>query len=180
MSLKVLSLMMILGAFAGPAAFATPPAADDVMAQAEARARIEQKTIFLHFGASWCGWCKKLEAYLDRADIKPVFDKYFISVRLDTQEDSKNKGLENPGANVWMTKVGGPDGLPFTAFLDAKGALIVNSKRVSSDGGEGHNISYPSAAAELEWFGHMLRKAAPKMSAADLKILETGLKGPKK
>src|SRR5206468_9360758 len=92
------------------------------------RRRPKNKAIFLHFGASWCGWCKKLDAFLDRADIKPVFEKYFIPVKLVVQENQKNKALENPGAETLLKKLGGPGGLPYSAFLDAKGTLIVNSK----------------------------------------------------
>jgi len=32
----------------------------------------------------------------------------------------------------------------------------------------------------VEWFVEMMRKAAPKMSAADLKTVEAALKSPKK
>ena len=29
-------------------------------------AAAENKAIFVHFGASWCGWCRKLDAFLER------------------------------------------------------------------------------------------------------------------
>ena len=118
-------------------AYAEAPTADQVLASAKAKAAAEHKAIFLHFGASWCGWCKRLDAFLDRPDIKPVFDKYFIPVKLVVQENDKNKALENPGADALLKDFGGPAGLPYSAFLDAKGALIVNSKL------NGQNIGYP-------------------------------------
>src|SRR5882672_11330894 len=40
-------------------AYAEAPSADKVLAQAKAKALAEDKTIFLHFGASWRGWCRK-------------------------------------------------------------------------------------------------------------------------
>src|SRR6266446_133106 len=129
------------------AVFGKPPTAEQVMAEARARATAEQKAIFVHFGASWCGWCKRLDAFLDRPDIKPVFEKYFIPVKLVVQENEKNKNLENLGAEAMLKKLGGPDGLPFSAFLDAKGVLIVNSKPSTAEG-SGHNIGYPAQPSE--------------------------------
>ncbi|MGO8925820.1 MAG: thioredoxin family protein [Limisphaerales bacterium] len=145
-----------------------------MLAPVKAKAAAEQKVIFLHFGASWCGWCKRLDAFLDRPEIKPVVEKYFIPVKLVVQENDKNKALENPGADALLKQLGGPSGLPYSAFLDAKGALIVNSKR------QGQNIGYPGQPEEIDWFIQMMKKAAPNMSQDDLKTIETALRSFKK
>jgi hypothetical protein len=171
----LLPLLVLLSLNATVAAAEAPTAtADQVLAPVEAKAAAEHKSIYLHFGASWCGWCKRLDAFLDRADIKPVFEKYFVPVKLVVQEDAKNKARENPGADELLKKLGGPSGLPFSAFLDAKGALIVNSKR------EGQNIGYPAEPQEIDWFVQMMKKAAPSMSAADIKTIETALRSFKR
>ena len=73
-----------------------------------------------------------------------------------------------------LKQFGGPSGLPYSAFLDAKGALIVNSKL------QGQNIGYPGEPEEIDWFIQMMKKAAPKMSAADVKTIETALRSFKK
>src|SRR5215467_582890 len=99
---------------------AKTPSADEVLAPAKAKASAEKKAIFLHFGASWCGWCRKLDSFLGRPEIKPVFEKYFVPVKLVVQENEKNKALENPGAAALLNQFGGPEGLPYSAFLDAK------------------------------------------------------------
>jgi thiol-disulfide isomerase/thioredoxin len=153
---------------------ASPPTAEKVLADAQGQASKEGKTVFLHFGASWCGWCKKLDAFLAQPEIKPVFEKYFVPVTLVVQENEKNKSLENPGGDEVMKKFGGPDGLPYLAFLDRQGGLIVNSKL------DGHNIGFPSKPEEIDWFVKMMQKASPKMDQADLKKIEEALRKPAK
>ncbi|MCX6928260.1 MAG: thioredoxin, partial [Verrucomicrobia bacterium] len=81
---------------------------------------------------------------------------------------------ENPGADALLKDFGGPAGLPYSAFLDAKGALIINSKR------EGQNIGYPAQPEEIDWFIQMMKKAAPSMSQGDLKTIETALRSFKR
>lgn len=146
------------------------PTAQDVMAAAEAKASAEHKTIFLHFGASWCIWCHRLEAFLEKPEVKPVFEKYFVPVKLDVQEQADKKGLENKGADALLEKFGGPGGLPYSAFLDAKGGLIINSKL------DGNNIGFPGEPKEIDHFIVMIKKAAPNISPDDVKAIETALK----
>ena len=69
---------------------------------------------------------------------------------------------------------GGPSGLPYSAFLDAKGELIINSKN------KGNNIGYPGEPQEIDWFIVMMKKAAPNMSPDDLKTIETALRSFKR
>jgi hypothetical protein len=95
-------------------------------------------------------------------------------VKLVVQEDEKHKSLENPGAAEFMKQLGGPAGLPYFAFLDNKGSLVVNSKR------NGENIGYPGNPEELTAFLGMLKKAAPTITEAELKTVESALQPPKK
>src|ERR1019366_5685413 len=109
--------------------------ADEIMTKAEAAASVEHKALFVHFDASWCAYCKRLEAWLESPNVKPIFQTYFVTVKLVLMENETNKALENPGAGEWFLRLGGPDALPFHAFTDARSALIVNSKRPTGGGG---------------------------------------------
>ena len=102
-------------------------------------------------------------------------------VQLVVKESEKNKHLENAGGTEWLDKLGGKSGgLPFFAFVDAKGELIVNSKRSVDGKSDGANIGHPFAPEEIAWFMKMLGKAAPRMMPKETQTIETWLKGQKK
>lgn len=150
------------------------PSANEVIAQAGKKAATEKKTVYLRFSASWCSWCKRHDAFLDQPAVKAAFEKYFVPVKLIVEESEANKALENPGAEEWLKKAGGPGGLPYSAFLDPKGNVIVNSQRVAEKGGG--NIGHPITPEEVDWFITMMKKAAPAMASEDLKVIETALR----
>lgn len=92
------------------------------------------------------------------------------------QERGDKEKLNHPGGDKVMETVGGKSaGLPFIAFLDAKGELVVNGNRP----GKG-NIGHPFAPEEVDWFMQMLAKAAPAMTAAEKKTIENWLQSQKK
>ncbi|MDR3703582.1 MAG: hypothetical protein P4L56_28290 [Candidatus Sulfopaludibacter sp.] len=105
-----------------------------------------------------------------------------MPARLDVQEQDAKKDLDNPGAGEVMAKYGGENaGLPFIAFLDETGRMLVNSLRPQGEGKDkGGNIGHPVEPYEVDWFLAMVKKAAPAMSADESKVLENWLRTQKK
>ncbi len=92
------------------------------------------------------------------------------------QEHGEKEKLNHPGGDSVMETVGGKGaGLPFIAFLDAKGELITNGLRP----GKG-NIGHPFAPEEVDWFMQMLARAAPGMTATEKKTIDGWLRSQKK
>ena len=131
------------------------------------------------FHASWCGWCHRLDQFIETPEIKPIVEKYFVPTWLTIQERAEKAALNTPGAGkVWdQSGAGRNTGLPFFAFLDEKGELIVNSLRPTGSSRE--NIGYPAEPEEIDWFITMLKKAAPGMSQEESDALEHRLRATK-
>jgi hypothetical protein len=106
-------------------------------------------------------------------------EKYFVTVHFTVQESEGKKALETPGGEEFLNSVGGPSGLPYLAFLDEKGTLIVNSLR-PVDGKKPENIGHPDAPEEVDWFMTMVGKAAPHMTHDEAATLEKWLRNQKK
>jgi thioredoxin-related protein len=140
------------------------PAVDAQKALDEAlgRARSEGKKVFLHFGAPWCGWCHKLDAFLIREDMKAILDKEFIDLKIDIDRMTGGKEV--------MLKIRGAEagGIPWFAFLDGQGKALA-----TSDGPEG-NVGFPYQPAEVDHFLGMLKQSTeltPEQLAAIAKAL---------
>jgi hypothetical protein len=80
-----------------------------------------------------------------------------------------------------VTSLGGPKkpSLPFFAFLDSKGALVVSSMGPDKTG-KLSNIGHPVQPEEVDWFMAMLKKAVPAMKPEEAARLEKYLRNQKK
>ncbi len=97
-------------------------------------------------------------------------------VHFRVQEQAGAKEVNTPGADALFTRLGASSSIPFFAFLDSKGKLIVNSNRPNSDGKPSGSIGHPFESWEIDWFLTMLRDAAPRMSAEELATIEKPLR----
>ena len=94
-------------------------------------------------------------------------------IHVTIKETGDKQALNTPGGDQLMTRLGGPAGLPFFAFLDNRGAVIVNSLRPREIGGaKSGNIGHPFEPHEIDWFLTMLDRGAPRMLADERSTLE--------
>jgi thioredoxin-related protein len=140
-----------------------PEPAREILDSAVKEAEASHRTVFLIFHASWCGWCKKLDAVLETPEVKKLIEENYVVVHLDVQERGEKIGkLENPGGEEIMNELGGKDsGLPFYAFIDGGGKKIADSKM---EGPARENIGYPGSEEEVTLFGTLLSQTAPRLT----------------
>lgn len=150
---------------------AEPLVASSVLENALSTARAENKRVFLHFGAPWCGWCHKLEAWMARPDVAALLAKEFVDLKIDT--DRMTGGLD---LLVKLNrKSGTPEGggIPWIAFLDSSGKIIADSN------GPKGNTGFPAADEEIAHFATMLSTSARNLSPEEQKKLIESLKAEK-
>jgi thioredoxin-related protein len=126
-----------------------------IMAAAYKKAAKEHKNVFVMFHASWCGWCKRMDASMEDATTKKYFDDNYVIVHLDVQEKPEDKKLENPGADVFLKKYKGEKaGLPFFIIMDKGG------NRLGDSFFNGENMGCPAAETEVNAFVELLKKTS--------------------
>ena len=158
-------LMLVLVHFlliAGIQAQEKPLSANEVITQAKAEAAKSHKNIFIIFHASWCGWCRKMDAAMNDNSIKQFFDKTYVVKHLTVDESPEKKNLENPGAAELRTKYkGDKQGIPYWFIIDANGKLLADSRLHSDDGKvTGNNVGCPARPDEVNYFISVIKKTS--------------------
>ena len=139
-----------------------PLNADEVYEEALALAERENKRVFLHFGAPWCGWCHRLEDFLARPEIAKVVAHDYILVKIDLERTAGAKAFDKR-----IRLEGG--GVPWFAIFDAKGKLLI-----SSVGPQG-NIGYPVKPSEIAHFIRMISETAQNITSEQISVIEKTL-----
>ena len=174
---KYIYLLIILLLIFAPAVLCQdqqPDSAQSIIRTAISETKSTDDRIFVIFHASWCVWCKWLDAALESPEIKPIMKKYYTIARLDVKEfGEKIKKLENPGGRILLEEMDGTkSGLPFIAVLNRKGKMIANSNVMPKN----QNIGYPGSADEIAAFAKLLKTTAPRMTAKQIAVITSYLK----
>jgi thioredoxin-related protein len=155
--MKSLLLFFTISFFiSGIARSQNTPTADVVLKEAYTKAAKENKKVLVIFHASWCGWCRKMDASLSDTSVKNYFDKNYVITHLTILESDDKKKMENPGAQELNRKWGGDNqGLPFWVVLDKEGNLLADSQIEP-----GKNVGCPASEPEVNHFIGVLRKTS--------------------
>ncbi len=131
------------------------PNSGTIMAAAYKQAAKEHKNVFVMFHASWCGWCKKMDASMADPTTQKYFNDNYVIAHLDVQEKPEKKSLENRGADVFLAKYKATTaGLPFFMVMNAKGEKLGDSFV------KGENLGCPASAEEVASFIELLKKTS--------------------
>lgn len=149
---------------------ATVPSAAAVMEAAQQKAAATGRNVMVIFHASWCGWCKKMDASIQDPSCKEFFEKNYVIEHLTVKETGANVALENPGAEAMLNQYGGGEsGIPYWLIFSADGKLLADSKFHSdapSNSSNGQNMGCPAQPLEVDYFISVLKKTS-KMNDAD-------------
>ena len=149
-----------------PSLFAqkAPASADEIMKEAFAVAKKQDKKVLVMFHASWCGWCHKMDTSLNDASVKKFFDDNFVIRHLVVAESDGKKNLENPGGQDMLEKYDGKDqGIPFWLIFDKDEKFLADSRMKSIVNGveKLENTGCPASKEEVEYFIEVLKKTTP-------------------
>ncbi|WP_166664813.1 thioredoxin family protein [Pedobacter metabolipauper] len=176
MKLRTFTLLLITTFFIHHASAQNAvPTAETVLNAALKKASVEKKKVLVVFHASWCGWCRKMEASLNDPSVKPFFDKNYVIADLVVYESKGKENLENPGAVDLLKKYNNADqGLPTWLIFDAQQNLLADSQMRPEGaklGTKGENTGCPSAEKEVQHFLQSLKKSS-NPTQADLDKIE--------
>lgn len=138
-----------------------PSPAEEIMNEAFAIAKKQDKKVLAIFHASWCSWCHKMDTSLNDPSVKKFFDDNFVIRHLVVFESKQKKNLENPGALEMLTKYNAKDeGIPFWLIFDKDEKFLADSRMTTVVNGveKLQNTGCPATKEEVDYFIQVLKK----------------------
>lgn len=138
-----------------------PANAKDVLDGAIARAKAENKKVFVRVGAPWCGWCRRMDAYISEPEIAALLEKDFIITKIDADR--------MPGAEavVGTLRSAQSGGIPWFAILNGDGEIVA-----TSDAPDTGNVGFPQEpTVEVPYFKTILQQTKTNMTEEDVNRL---------
>ena len=150
------------------------PSTETLLKQAYAQAKKENKNVMVIFHASWCGWCKKMEASMNEPNLKKFFDDNYVVAELVVKESKGKEHLENAGSLALMNKYKGDKaGLPYWFVTDASGKELADSQARPEGAGldtYGDNVGCPASEKEVAYFAKVL-KATSRLKDKEIALI---------
>jgi hypothetical protein len=158
---RILPAFLILlatnaGSMAQPKPAYSPTAARDAVEAACKQAARESKAVFIKSGYPACRWCRAFDRYHADAQVRPIIEKYYVVVAIDTEN--------MPDGTAVFTQYAKPSA-PSWVIISPQQIVIVDS--YAPEG----NVGYPEEANELPYYLAALKKAAPAITDAELHTL---------
>lgn len=142
--------------------------AEQMLAQAQQKAKTENKRVFFITSASWCGPCRLLSRFL--AKHKEELERHYVFVKIDISRD------HHADAVCKRLQQGKHEGVPWYAILDADGKALITSDAPTDDPRSGSsNIGFPSSPEGIEHFLAMLKQTAPRLGPQQCNALRKEL-----
>jgi thiol-disulfide isomerase/thioredoxin len=145
---------------------AQPLSAEAVLKEGVAAAKADGKLVLLHFGAPWCVYCRKLDAWLARDEVRARLDHAFVDVKIDV--DRMTAGAETFERYRRGSKSAG---LPWMAVVSPSAA----GRAIATSDARSGNIGFPGRPEEITYFIEMLKKTSKKLDVGDLNALRDSL-----
>lgn len=142
---------------------AAPRDAATSLKQALESSKTSGRPVMLHFGAPWCGWCHRLEAWMTEPAVKAILERHLVDCKIDTDRDTGGRAIFEAYTRGEST------GIPWFVFLADDGRTLA-----TSDGPDG-NVGFPSTDGEIGAFTAALKKADPTFTDAELRTLADSL-----
>ena len=145
--------------------------AGHVLQAAASYATRTNRNLFLHIGAPWCGWCKRLERWLDRKAVKEIWARDFVDLKIDQDRMAGAREILDSEFGAYTGQ-----GIPWFAVINPGNGEVLHDSMIMPDGS---NVGCPWNDEEIALFEEWLKDACTKITQEEQKILIAELRAQK-